>query len=540
MVLAELTAASMSETRPRRHARWTPSLTEVVFVSLLGWLFLAGAGAVSLLGDGDTGWHIRTGEHILANRQFPTRDLFSFSRAGEPWFAWEWLSDVLFAVSHMAGGLLAIVLLAGVIIASTSAVLFRHMLWRGANLVAAVVVMLAASSAANIHWLARPHVFTYLFLAIAVWWLEADRRRQSPWVFGLLGLCILWTNLHGGFPALIVTLGVYFVGSVMETFWTPANTRSWNGPRRYALLLGLSVAATLVNPYGYQLHKHIFSYLRSDFILKHVMEFQAPDFRGESMHYFEVLLFAGLASVPALLRRRDITMALLIVVWAHAALVSARHVLLYLVVAAPVVAQELTALWDRAAEQGSGWLSTLREVARDYGAGRFGASGGPAVSWLAPVSVAVVGIVLYTGQHRERLRAEFSDLRFPVKACEKAGDELAGRRIFTSDQWGDYLIYRYYPRLKVFFDGRSDFYGPELGKQYLQAMNSDYRWAEIFNRYNFDLALLPTEWPLATTIKGHPDWKVRYDDGKALLMERIGEGQRESAAAHRVEPPPQS
>ena len=38
-------------------------------------------------------------------------------------------------------------------------------------------------------------------------------------------------------------------------------------------------------------------------------------------------------------------------------------------------------------------------------------------------------------------------------------------RIFTHDQWGDYLIYRLYPQTKVFMDGRSDFYGTGLRKE---------------------------------------------------------------------------
>src|SRR5258708_5157305 len=142
-------------------SRWVPSLAEMVFVSVLGWLFLAGAGPMFLLGDGDTGWHIRTGEYILGSHTFPNQDIFSFSRPGQPWFAWEWLSDVVFALCHKAAGLSGVVLLAGVLIAATSALLFRFMIWEGANLLVAVLVMLVASSASMAHWLARPHIFSY-------------------------------------------------------------------------------------------------------------------------------------------------------------------------------------------------------------------------------------------------------------------------------------------------------------------------------------------------------------------------------------------
>jgi hypothetical protein len=225
---------------------------------------------------------------------------------------------------------------------------------------------------------------------------------------------------------------------------------------------------------------------------------------------------------------------------AHAALTSARHVLLYVVVAAPVVARELSGLLERAAGAAGGWLAVLQRVAADYGGGRLGVSRGPAVGWMTPAAVAAVaGLLALAGPRSERFRAEFSAHRFPVKACA-AAPELAGRRIFTSDQWADYLIYRYYPKVRVFLDGRSDFYGPDLGQQYLRASNSHHEWERIFERHRFDLALLPAEWPLATTMKSHPDWKVRYDDGKALLFEQVRGGGPDNAQARAAAPPPRS
>src|SRR5580700_9197132 len=70
-------------------ARFLPSLTDVAFLMPISFIFLKLAGARSLLADGDTGWHLRTGEWILSHRQVPWSDIFSFSRPGAPWFAWE-------------------------------------------------------------------------------------------------------------------------------------------------------------------------------------------------------------------------------------------------------------------------------------------------------------------------------------------------------------------------------------------------------------------------------------------------------------------
>src|SRR2546425_7060666 len=82
-----------------------PDLSMVaLIVTLLYTLFLFG-GYQKLFRDSDTGWHIRTGERILATNTLPRADPYSFTRFGQPWFAWEWGSDVLMGAAHRAWGL---------------------------------------------------------------------------------------------------------------------------------------------------------------------------------------------------------------------------------------------------------------------------------------------------------------------------------------------------------------------------------------------------------------------------------------------------
>ena len=61
--------------------RLLPSLTDVAFLMPLAFLFLRMGGATGMLGDGDTGWHVRTGEWILANGRVPHEDMFSYTQA---------------------------------------------------------------------------------------------------------------------------------------------------------------------------------------------------------------------------------------------------------------------------------------------------------------------------------------------------------------------------------------------------------------------------------------------------------------------------
>jgi hypothetical protein len=79
--------------------RWlTPSLADVFFAALFLAVFARPLSLEKLLADGDTGWHIRVGELVLHSGRVPVADPFSFTRPGAPWFAWEWGSDVLFAL----------------------------------------------------------------------------------------------------------------------------------------------------------------------------------------------------------------------------------------------------------------------------------------------------------------------------------------------------------------------------------------------------------------------------------------------------------
>ena len=161
----------------RRHSlilKFLPSFTDFAFLMPIVFLFGRMSGLRDLLSDCDTGWHIRTGEWMLANHSVPSGDIFSFSKTGAPWFAWEWLSEVVFAWLYGRGGLQAVVLLAILLLSLTFALLYRLVRRKSSPFVAIAVTMLAAAGS-SIHWLARPHLFTLLFLVLFYAALEEVR-----------------------------------------------------------------------------------------------------------------------------------------------------------------------------------------------------------------------------------------------------------------------------------------------------------------------------------------------------------------------------
>lgn len=504
-------AAGGERLRQGAWRRWLqPSLFDVLLIAVPFWFFSLGDGGLGLLlADGDTGWHIRTGEWIVEQGRFVYRDLFSFSRSGEPWFAWEWLSDVILALLHKAGGIQAVALLGMVAGVAFCGLLFRHMLWQGANLWIALPLALLAFGSATLHLLARPHLFTLLLLPAAAWWIEADRRQPGRSIWLLIPVAAVWANLHGGWPALLVLLGLAAVGTAMEA---TGRAERLAAARRYGLLAALCLAATLCNPYGWKLHVHIFHYLQADHIRNLVGEFRAPSFRGEPMLHYELALLAAVAASGVMVLRRRFVAPLWILFWAHASLQSARHIPLFVGIALPFVAAELQRAWDGwAGKAGRGTTpAVLSALAREAAPQLRRVSVWP-VLLLALVSLRVVPIPYYR---------DFPAERFPAAMVERHGASWSGARIFTEDQWANYLIYRLWPQVKVFFDGRSDFYGRELAMEYLQAMEGRPGWEQVLEKYRFDTVLVPPRAALASLLKIRSDWQLAADDGQAVLFRR--------------------
>lgn len=495
--------------------RWArlaiPSLSDLFFLAILVWLFVSGGGTgwSGLLADADVGWHIRTGEYILDHGAVPRHDLYSFSLPGAPWYAWEWLADVIDAGLHRAAGLKGVVLLAALVISVYATTLMRRMIWRGVHPFVAILVALLGIGASTIHFLARPHIFTLLLLSVAVWMIEGDRMRPSRSIWWLVPMTAVWTNLHGGFLALIAVLGLTAAGTAVEV--CVGSGRTIRDAWRYTKLTAACALVSLANPYGWHLHEHVVEYLRSSWIRDVVQEFQSPSFRSESMLQFELLLIAGLMTCAALLMRHRIVEALWIAFWAHMSLGSVRHLPVFIAVCAPVIASEIAAVWTAwsAHAEKNSLVGILNAMAADSAAGFRRTS---LLPWAVAAGLVVMGAPL-------RWPLDFPEQLFPVAMVHDHAELLARSRVLTTDQWADYLIYRN-PQQKVFVDGRSDFYGPAVGKPYVQVMNGHWRWREWMDKYGFDVALVPVSNAIATLLKTESGWHTLADDGKQILLVR--------------------
>lgn len=491
-------------------ARLRPSLSDTFFVLMLAISFMVHPSAwESLLRDGDTGFHIRVGDWIRASGALPHEHPFAFAVKKE-WFAFEWLSQIIMSLVHSAAGLKSIVLGGAVLTVGVFTLLFRFTLWSGANGLAALAVLLVAFNVNLIHALSRPHLFTWLFLVAGLWIFEHDRRTPGPRVYLLLPLCALWANLHGGFALFLVLLGLHAAVLLAEAIFEPGPQKTRKALRA-ALLTTLCAAATLVNPYTYRLHLHILEFMRSEWIMDLLDEFKSPVFREAPAILFLVLMFASLGSMASLLRKRRRTEAVWILFLSYASLVSVRHMTVFTLAVSPILALVLTEAWRDLAIRSSR-KSTARilfETGESFGAG-----GRRSTLW--PVAfVCWLWISSFPAWPRD-----FPKSSFPVELAHRQAQTLAGKRVLTSDQWSDYLIYLNFPNQSSFIDPQTQYYGKQHALEYIAMIQATPRWSEIFARYGFDYVLVDEGAPLVTVLPSLPGWKQIDQAGDAVLFAR--------------------
>ncbi len=517
--------AAAPAARPSLLLRFLPSLADLVFLLPAISLFLMSDGASTML-EGDTGWHIRTGEWILANGGVPRQDIFSFTKPGAPWFAWEWLWDVVFARLHALGGLTAVVLISLAVISTTFLLVFRMAVRKSGSPLIAFGVTWVAMMASSIHWLARPHLFTLLFTVIFYSILERAREGRTKLLWSLPPLTILWTNLHGGFLVGLVLIGAYGLGDLLRAALLPDafdRRQALRGSRPYILAGAGCALASLANPYGYHLHVHIYRYLSDPDLWKGIVEFLGFNFQHPSARYIEPLIVAAVLAAAWNLRRRQFEQAALLIFWAHGALFAIRNIPIFAILAAPLLAEVLARGVEalRRADLAS-WFSG-RVAAAQGAIADFDALDRPWRFHAASVlAVALFVALAYAPAAPDRFRARFDPKAYPVKAVAALNDLLLRHRVFADDEWGDYLAYRNHPEGKVFIDGRSDFYGSEFLKTYVGILEVSHDWQKSLDAYGVDVALLRVKLPLAGTLKESARWQVVYDDGTAIAFRRVG------------------
>ena len=436
--------------------------------------------------DPDVYWHLAAGDWMVRHLEVLRRDEFSYTIAGQPWIAQEWLSEVVMSLAYRAGGWAGLTSLFCVV-GGLTAWLMARQLSRSLSGISAVFTLIMGLVSMSSALLARPHI---LVVPILVLWttelLNARAAGRAPrwWMAGLM---VLWANMHGSFVFGFVLLAAFALEALLETWRTPSRVIfSWGA-------FGfLSLAAAFATPLGldgllHPLHTMSLGGIRA------IDEWRSPDF--SKVPAFELALLTAIVvclhrgvAVPAV---RVALLALLL----HMALQHQRHILILAAVAPLILAGPL------ARALGQSTPPALRN------------------GWKAAAGAAVLVGLLVAGRLAIPLERPLDEYT-PKAAVDHVPRALAARPVFNHYNFGGYLIFR---GIRTYIDGRADLYGSKYFENYLKAWTGDPATIDsILTRNQVDWTITPRDDLMVPQMDRRPGWKRIYADKQAVVHARIG------------------
>jgi hypothetical protein len=302
-----------------------------------------------------------------------------------------------------------------------------------------------------------------------------------------------------------------------------------------------SAVATLVNPFGWRLHAHIYNYLSDHYLMNRIDEFQSPNFHGWAERCFVVILMLVLIAFVGNRfsdnhKKLRLSHLLVVLLAAYAGFYSSRNLpvssMLLALIAGPILWQNIVSL----AHKPGAWQWLRHGAARISSfSARMGAQEMQLRGHLWPVvSVALAFAICLQGGwlgSRRLIHSQFDPQKMPVAAVdflqqENVYEPPITQPVFSTDAWGGYLIYRMnpgrmYPERKVVVDDRHDLYGSGRIRQYLILIHGESGWRNVLEQWHIRTALLPADSTLVNLLRELPwDWRVAYEDKVAVVFER--------------------
>jgi hypothetical protein len=438
----------------------------------------------AIFNDGDTFWHIRAGQWMLAHHSVLDHDIFSLPFAGRPWDTQEWLAEVLMAGAFQLFGWSGIAILTGLAMAAAVATLALY-LSRRLDPVPCIAVLTLSVSCVMPDYLARPHILALPFLTAWIIGLAeaSESQRQPSWL--LLPVMTLWANLHGSFIfglALVVPFAIDAVLSVRE--------RRSRLAMQWCLFGAASAAAALVNPRGLDGLLFPFALMKVQ-SLAAVGEWQALD-----LHTFSPVEFAAAAALFFIIWkgvRISAVRLVLLLALLHLSLLHARYGMMLGIAGAILIAAPIGAVLKR--EPGSS---------------------GPMQNW----SLAAAGFAaLLMGCATLRIvwPIQRGDAPMaPAAALAAVPSSLASQPVFNNYSFGGFLIWK---GVQPLVDSRADFYGDAWLTDYWHAVSGDKATVDrLFRKYHVAWTLLKPTDPLVAELDHRPGWHRLFTNHYAVVQ----------------------
>jgi hypothetical protein len=459
----------------------------------------------------DLGEHIRTGQIILQTHSVPHINLYSYTNPTFHFINPNWLSQVIFYLIYSVVNLHGLLIFTIVIAMLTFLVEWAYVM-KKVNLYAFSIVNLLALGIIYQNTDIRPEIFSFLFLSIFVTVLYSYKKKFTRLIFLLPFLELLWVNMHIYFITGAIVLWLFVIDECIgnrETIMLALKKRV-QLPKKTLVLFFVAFFATLamiLNPNGINGASYPFTFSHNyGYHVKENLNIFAYQMISFS---YGILLFeiTSILLIVLLLYKSRKTRPvdwLLSVTFISIAITAERNLPLF--VFATFI--PFTKLLSHAFESSTVVLKLINK-------------------YLFYIIICFFALEAYFFITTTTFGLTFG-WSIPV-GWNNAADffiknDLKGP-IYNSYDNGSYLVYRLYPKEKVFVDARPEAY-PEnfnsdvdLPSQVNPAFFAGLVIKDHINTiFFFHAAQVPQADQFTTTIINNPQWKLVYLDQYNFIM----------------------
>ncbi len=304
--------------------------------------------------DDDFFWHLSTGRFIVENGYVPANDVFGYATKNAEWIPFEWGWDIIAYSLYKLGGFNALFFFRSLIFCLIFLIYFHLLNKLKVNSVISIILLFILLIALFNRLSPRPHIFTYLFLSVLLYLLFCfkyiDREKYFKRLFYLPVIFLIWGNLHLGALTGILLLVVFIVSETIMYFKHLRFSNIEVHPitalqlKKLIIIFFCSLLVLLINPHGFQTYIYAYGHTKMK-MLESIAEWLSP-FSNQVepalvISLYKVLLFMGLIILFFAYKKRDLTIALIYIVFALYSLGAIRFTVDYEIITIPIIALSL-------------------------------------------------------------------------------------------------------------------------------------------------------------------------------------------------------
>lgn len=452
----------------------------------------------------DIPFHLNAGRWILENFSFPDKDVFTYTANDHSYADLNWLYQVFMYGVYSLSGSIGLVLINALFVLASVFLLFKRTVATYSVFLPWIILIavITISPALEI----RPHSVSWLFLSLALYFLQQYYEGNKKIIRWLPIIMILWVNSHSLFILGLAVTGCYGVSIFLKKKELLKDFLIW---------FALALLVCFLNPYGWKGLAHPFEQFfllqEGNIFKENIRELQNPfsitDYELSlknlltQWHFFDLFMLLTVVGLIRQFKKVKIHEWLIIIIFFYFAYSATKNIGYFVFAITPII---------------SAGFSGLK-------INRHAFQTGIAFIVLSIFFILTIRTNAFYIHYRAMYRfgLGWSDSNLPVKACDFLIKNRLHGNILNQMDLGGYIAFA--TGQKASIDGRLEVMGEEMFKEQIGSVSPEAK-IKLIEKYKPEIILFnyPATPDWISFFLNQADWRLVYVDGCTAVYLKNG------------------